>query len=244
MRLDKNICLGGRFNNKDVIGIKLNGHIIYEYGYNSRIYKPYEFRDDNDLVTVDTLVTSVNTHLDEMFQNCNKLTTINGIDDWDTSNVTNMSYMFHNCSKLTSLDLSSFDTSNVKYMDNMFFNCTNLVELNLSNFTFVEYETHMFEGCINLKKLDLSNCKCYKYLDSYIFGSYEENRCLNLIEVRLDNCDYETVKNIARVIPDRTGQETRGKIYIDRVAYEKYGETVWHPNGWDFVNKDTEEIIN
>jgi surface protein len=187
--------------------------------------------------------TSNVTNMGEMFYDCTNLTKLN-LSSFNTRNVTNMSEMFYNCASLTTLDLSSFKTSNVNDMDFMFFNCTNLVELNLSNFTFVGDETRMFEGCINLKKLDLSNCKCYKHLDDHLFGTYEENMCLNLIEIRLDNCDYETVKNISRTLINIYDREPRGKIYINRAAYEQNGETVWCPNGWDFVNCETNEVIN
>ena len=41
MKFNKDSCLGGRFNNKDVIGIKYNGHIIYSLFVPEDPYKNY-----------------------------------------------------------------------------------------------------------------------------------------------------------------------------------------------------------
>ncbi len=60
-----------------------------------------------------------------MFYVLYELTTISGINDWDTSNATNMSYMFYYAGSIPTTwsigDLSSWDVSNVTNMNNMFF---------------------------------------------------------------------------------------------------------------------------
>ena len=38
-----------------------------------------------------------------MFDDCEKLTSLPDISNWDTSNVTDMSKMFHSCKSLVSL---------------------------------------------------------------------------------------------------------------------------------------------
>ena len=52
-----------------------------------------------------------------------KLTTIEGMENLNTSNVTSMYYTFFRCGALKSLDLSTFDTSNVEDMEYMFYFC-------------------------------------------------------------------------------------------------------------------------
>ena len=65
------------------------------------------------------------TSLTMFFTNFLALTTINNLENLNTSEVTNMQRMFFQC-PLTSLDLSSFQTSNVTNMQEMFSNSKNL----------------------------------------------------------------------------------------------------------------------
>jgi surface protein len=81
------------------------------------------------------------------------LTTIEGIENLNTSSVTNMDSMFAGCTELTTLDLSHFDTSNVTKMDYMFDNCSNLTTIYCGenwNTDKVESSWHMFWACKSL----------------------------------------------------------------------------------------------
>ena len=71
----------------------------------------------------------------------------------DTSNVTNMNNMFNGCSSLTTLDLSGLNTSKVTTMQEMFSGCSSLTSLNLSdlNMKKLQYVAHMFYDCSSLK---------------------------------------------------------------------------------------------
>ena len=55
-----------------------------------------------------------------LFMGCTNLTTIEGIENLNTSNVSSLSAMFDDCVSLTSIDLSNFKTSNVTDMNSMF----------------------------------------------------------------------------------------------------------------------------
>ena len=92
------------------------------------------------------------------FYNCEKLTTITGIENLMTDNVTNMDYMFYGCSGLTSLDVSGFKTDNVTSMRYMFYGCKSLTSLDVSGFKTdnVTYMDYMFYGCSGLTSLDVS----------------------------------------------------------------------------------------
>ena len=110
-----------------------------------------------------------------MFSNCTNLTTISGMENFDTSRVTNMSGMFEFCENLTNLDLSYFDTSNVIDMSRMFTNCEGLTTLDLSSFNTskVTDMNYMFRDCYNLEILDTSSFDTSKVTDmSYMFSSF------------------------------------------------------------------------
>ena len=55
-----------------------------------------------------------------MFNYCEKLKSIKGINKFNTSEVTTMKAMFQFCNELEELNLSNFDTSKVKDIESMF----------------------------------------------------------------------------------------------------------------------------
>jgi len=62
------------------------------------------------------------------------VTSLEGLENVDTSKVTDMSYMFLGCGRFTSLDLSNFDTSHVTNMSYMFAYFNDNINLDLSSF--------------------------------------------------------------------------------------------------------------
>ena len=93
------------------------------------------------------------------FTHLSALTTIEGLENLNTSKVTNMKEMFIRCSSLTSLNLSNLNTSAVTDMEGMFYGCSGLTALNLSNFntSAVTNMSWMFKNCSGLKELNVSN---------------------------------------------------------------------------------------
>ena len=81
-----------------------------------------------------------------------KMTTIEGLENLNTTQVTFMAAMFWNCFALKSLDFSSFDTSNVMFMTAMFYRCDALTSLDLTSFNIskVTDMDGMFAGCTAL----------------------------------------------------------------------------------------------
>ena len=178
------------------------------------LYVPGEFKNNSDITEVYTLVTKEHTDLNNMFFNCINLTTINGIDQWDTSNVTDMFGMFENCKSLTSLDLSNFDTSNVNDMRRMFGYCSSLIELDLSNF-------------------DTSKARD---VDCML------ERCENLHTLILYNCDYNTINKIITSSEFPTGlikiNGITRKMYVQEaniINPDNKDERLTAPDGWEFV---------
>ena len=93
------------------------------------------------------------------FNGCTNLSSIEGIENLNTSNVKNMSGMFAQCSNLETLDLSHFNTEKVTTMTQMFYGCTKLHKLNISSFNTknVISMNQMFSNCSSLDSLDLSH---------------------------------------------------------------------------------------
>ena len=126
------------------------------------------------------------------FDLCYQLTTIEGLENLNTSEVTNMKRMFGRCRKLTSLDLSSFNTAMVTDMNSMFMSCTGLTSLDLSNFNTADVHDmqSMFYECEQLTYLDLSSFNTANVTDMYWMFRY----CRNLKTIYVS--DEWTVDNV------------------------------------------------
>lgn len=127
------------------------------------------------------------TTCSKWFSGCTNLTSIEGIENLNTSNVTNMNEMFGQCSNLETLDLSHFNTENVVNMSKMFNGCTKLHKLNISSFN-TENVTNMygmFYGCSSLDTLDLSHFNTrYVRKDGFY---YMFNGCSSLSSLDVSN---------------------------------------------------------
>ena len=112
------------------------------------------------------------TSCDMWFYGCFYLTTIEGIEYFNTENVTNMRYMFCDCWSLKSLDLTNFNTENVTDMYYMFAYCTSLESLDLTNFNTAKVTNMagMFQSCYALKTIYAS--------DKFVTGQVTESTCM------------------------------------------------------------------
>lgn len=127
------------------------------------------------------------------FSGCTSLTSIEGIENLNTSNVTYMNEMFDQCSNLETLDLSHFNTEKVENMSKMFNECTKLHDLNISSFN-TENVTNMygmFYGCSSLETLDLSHFNTRNVRKDGFY--YMFNGCSSLSS--LDVSKFTTDKN-------------------------------------------------
>ena len=123
------------------------------------------------------------------FKGCSNLTTIEGIEYFNTENVTNMRYMFDLCKSLKSLDLTNFNTENVTDMYYMFNYCTSLESLDLTNFNTAKVTNMagMFQRCFALKTIYASD----KFVtDQITEGSCMFSDCLNLKDYTSSNEDH------------------------------------------------------
>ena len=139
------------------------------------------------------------------FKGCFNLTTIEGIEYFNTENVTNMRYMFDGCWSLKSLDLTNFNTENVTDMYSMFAYCKSLESLDLTNFNTAKVTDMalMFASCYALKTIYASD----KFVtDQVTEGSCMFSDCLNLK-------DYTSSKEDHTYANCTTGYFTYGRGY-------------------------------
>lgn len=131
-----------------------------------------------------------------MFQDCENLEKITGLQMLDTSNVTNMNSMFSGCISLKELDLSSFNTDNVCSMEYMFSGCMKLEKIDLSNFNTqnVVSMEGMFDHCKKLKRLNLSHFN----VESVINTAYMFFNCENLSNLKL-SIKWIYIDNVAQM---------------------------------------------
>lgn len=129
------------------------------------------------------------------FGSCTNLTSIEGLENLNTSDVTRMDYMFYKCEKLRSLDLSGFNTEKVEDMRDMFSNCKNLETLNLSSFKTnnLTNMSEMFLECNKIAQLDLSgfNTSGVKALDQVF------KKCYALESLDLSSFDTKWVTDMS-----------------------------------------------
>ena len=143
------------------------------------------------IIGLNYLNTANVTNMSYMFSDCKSLTSLN-LSSFKTANVTNMSYMFYYCKSLTSLNLSSFNTANVTDMSGMFRRCTSLTSLNLSSFNTANVTKMrlMFSECSRLTSLNLSSFNTANVTNmSYMFWCCSNLRTLNLSYFNTSNVE-------------------------------------------------------
>ena len=169
------------------------GDNIYELQYGNRQDWNDHAAEMKKVVFKAGFRDETHTTCSKWFSGCTNLTSIEGIENLNTSNVKYMNEMFGQCSNLETLDLSHFNTEKVGNMSNMFNGCTKLRDLNISSFN-TENVTNMygmFYGCSSLDSLDLSHFNTrYVRKDGM---NYMFNGCSSLSS--LDVSNFITDKN-------------------------------------------------
>ena len=88
------------------------------------------------------------------FEKFVNLTSVEGLENLNTSSNSNMYLMFGLCNKLKSIDISSFNTNKVNDTKYMFYGCGNLTDVKLPN-DLKLIGTSMFSGCESLKSVTI-----------------------------------------------------------------------------------------
>ncbi len=131
------------------------------------------------------------------FQNMRSLETIEGLHNLNTSEVTNMASMFEDCDKLTSLDLSHFNTAKVTTMAKMFYFCDRLTSIDLSHFNTAKVTDMfgMFDCCSELTSLDLSSFNTANVTDMSMMFLH----CNDLTTLDLSSFNTSKVTNMSKM---------------------------------------------
>lgn len=105
--------------------------------------------ENNNTLDLSNFDTSNVIKFQAMFIGCKHLSSITGLENWNTASAQYMSSMFAYDDNLNTLDLSNFDTSNVTTFREMFTSDIGLKSLNVSNFKTdkVKDFSNMFSGC-------------------------------------------------------------------------------------------------
>ena len=113
-------------NNKDKCKMIING----EERELAALYNLKKPQDLNNTIEIRLKGIKNITNMSEMFDYCQRLSSLTDISKWDTKNVTDMSKIFSRCDRLSSLpDISQWDTKNVTNMSGMFSRCNQLLSL-------------------------------------------------------------------------------------------------------------------
>ncbi len=138
---------------------------------------------------------SANENSSNVFSYFRKLKTVNGLENYKTSNTTTLYCFFENCESLKNVDVSSFDTSKVTNLSWLFYGCISLEYADFSNWdtSNVTNMSYMFRNCENLKELDLSSFNTSKVTTmQYMFY-----RCLVLEHIYIgDGWTTASVSNL------------------------------------------------
>ena len=142
------------------------------------------------------LNTSQVTDMSYMFYDCWQLPSLNlDFSSWNTGKVTNLSNMFYNCRAFVSLNLSNWNVTNVTNMSSMFESCNQLIALNLSGWNTAKLTnlTNMFVGCTRLGSLDVRGWTNTLITDMSDFFA----NLYSLININLTNFKTPAVTNMA-----------------------------------------------
>ena len=173
--------------------------VIFEKSFSD--YKPYLLRymfEDCDQLTeisgLENLNTSETVDMCEMFYGCSSLAKLN-LSSFNTTNVSNMYQMFYDCSSLESLDVSSFNTEKVESMYKMFYNCSRLESLDVSRFNTMNVTdmTYTFYYCSSLKELDVSHFDTQNVTS--MGGMFEG--CESLVNLDVSGFKTDSVDNMS-----------------------------------------------
>ena len=154
---------------------------------------------------IENLNTSAVTDMSQMFLDCSGLKELN-VSTFNTSSVTDMGSMFSGCSGLKELNVSNFNTSKVTDMSEMFDGCSGLKELNVSSFNTAKVTdmSQMFSGCSVLKELNVSSFNTSKVTNMKWMFAY----CDSLSELNLSNFNASPVAGMSRMFYSCIGLKT------------------------------------
>ncbi|MCM6792870.1 BspA family leucine-rich repeat surface protein [Pediococcus pentosaceus] len=141
-----------------------------------------------------------------LFNGLSNLTTIENMQNFDTSNITVMDAIFYDDTNLTDIDVSQWDLSNVYSMYGTFFKCTSVSNLDVSqwNVSKVENMAYAFYEMTNLKALDVSNWDTSNVTN--MFYTFLKDGLITVLDV--SNWDVSNVEKFTGTFSGMSGVKT------------------------------------
>ena len=172
-------------------------------GYEGTVFACLTLNSDNATHTLYIIAaeTIEVTNGCDLFSNFPKLSSIEGMENLNTSNVTDMSWMFSNSSSLTDIDISMLDTSKVTTMEAMFYECKAVKNINIKGIDTSKvkymgksrkYGRGMFEGCTSLVNVDISQLN----MDSLVSTSSMFKDCSSLTSIDFSGRNLNAVTDM------------------------------------------------
>ncbi|BDR55457.1 BspA family leucine-rich repeat surface protein [Xylocopilactobacillus apis] len=167
-----------------------NFDFVGSYGHDFE-WPWYSRADEIEKVVIEPGVTGRGS-LYRLFYGLQSLTSIEGMNNLNTTQVTSMSQMFHFCSSLENIDITHMDTTNVTDMSAMFNSCLSLKSLDFSqwNTSSVQDLSSMFWYCQSLTSLDLNNFDTSHVTTLRAMFTL----CYGLKDLKINNWDVSQVK--------------------------------------------------
>nr|WP_249641457.1 MULTISPECIES: MucBP domain-containing protein [unclassified Enterococcus] len=138
-----------------------SGSLIIQGGSLPNTILSSPWKQYSELITSIEIIGTVKagSYINYLFDGLSKVTTIQNLNNIDTSLTTRMMYVFRNCSALQQVDLSGWDTSNTTTFTSMFNGCSSITSLDLSSFETGQTSSYyqMFNNCPSLRELNISS---------------------------------------------------------------------------------------
>lgn len=147
----------------------------------------------SSITGLDNWNTSSITDIRNIFRDCSALTRLD-LSKWDTSNITDVGCAFYGCTSLQSLNVNSWVTDKVTTIDCIFYNCSKLLAINVTNWNTsnVTNMNQAFSGCSALPALDISKWDTSKTTTmQYMFSN-----CKNLLTLNISGFDTSSVTDM------------------------------------------------
>ena len=181
------------------------------------------------------------------------ISTIDGLQNFDTRNVINMGCMFSGCANVENINIQNFNTSKCINMNSMFSRCESWSNCDVSGFNTSNCTDFngMFDACFEIYNLDLSNFDTRKVTNmAYMFNSCKGLRNLNISTFdtsKVTNMDH--MFNWCDVIEeiDISAFDTQNVTNMKEMFNHCTNlTTVFVGNGWntDNVTVSTEMFLN
>ena len=170
--------------------------------------------------------TSDTTSFWDMFNRCDKIEHIEGLETFDTSNVEYMMFIFAGCESLKEIHINNWNVKNVLFIAGAFSRCHSLKEIDLSNWEFdreIDAES-MFHDCRNVEYIDKKKVRIKQYdLVSGMFSNCPKLKCVRT-ECFFGDHGYEhdnIFDGCPSLAPNKMKfHETRDYVYAYIMKYE------------------------